>query len=177
MRSPAFFGWEETCPAGDGDYSLTQLRRCRVMKRRRGLRDALERRGSAFLRRVRSGEAGQGSAGRFRTHDPPIVHSLWAQVRALAALASTHRDLRQLHPPVFTSRRVFRSISVYRFRPIWVARALRPASRNPYKIPYMMLSSYPVKMLQHGYNTSGMAPYLYEVSALSTTNALQCEAG
>jgi len=39
----------------------------------------------------------------------------------------------------------------------------------------MMLSSYPVKMLQHGYNASEMAPYLYEASALSTTIALQCE--
>lgn len=38
-----------------------------------------------------------------------------------------------------------------------------------------LLSSYPVKMLQHGYNASDMAPYLYEASGLSTTIALQCE--
>jgi len=31
----------------------------------------------------------------------------------------------------------------------------------------------PVKMLQHGYKESEMAPYLYEASALSTTNALR----
>jgi hypothetical protein len=39
----------------------------------------------------------------------------------------------------------------------------------------MMLSTYPVKMLQHGYNASEMAPYLYEEEALSTTIALHCE--
>jgi hypothetical protein len=39
----------------------------------------------------------------------------------------------------------------------------------------MMLSTYPVKMLQHGYNASEMAPYLYEEEALSMTIALQCE--
>jgi hypothetical protein len=39
----------------------------------------------------------------------------------------------------------------------------------------MLFSSYPVKMLQHGYNGSEMAPYLYEASILSTTIALQWE--
>ena len=39
----------------------------------------------------------------------------------------------------------------------------------------MMLSTNPVKMLQHGYNASEMAPYLYEEEALSMTIALHCE--
>jgi hypothetical protein len=39
----------------------------------------------------------------------------------------------------------------------------------------MMFSTYPVKMLQHGYNASEMAPYLYEEEALSMTIALHCE--
>jgi len=30
-------------------------------------------------------------------------------------------------------------------------------------------------MLQHGYNASEMAPYLYEEGAFSTTIALHCE--
>jgi hypothetical protein len=39
----------------------------------------------------------------------------------------------------------------------------------------MLFSSYPVKMLPHGYNASEMAPYLYEASVVSTTIALQWE--
>jgi hypothetical protein len=31
-------------------------------------------------------------------------------------------------------------------------------------------------MLQHGYNKSERAPYLYEASAISTSIALRCEA-
>jgi len=41
----------------------------------------------------------------------------------------------------------------------------------------MLFSSYPVKMLQHGYNGSEVPPLDYEASALSTTIALHCEAG
>jgi hypothetical protein len=39
----------------------------------------------------------------------------------------------------------------------------------------MMISTSPVKMLQHGYNASEMAPYLYEEKALSMTIALHWE--
>ena len=39
----------------------------------------------------------------------------------------------------------------------------------------MMISSYPVKMLHHGYNAIEMAPYLYEGEAPSMTIALHCE--
>jgi hypothetical protein len=39
----------------------------------------------------------------------------------------------------------------------------------------MMLSTYPVKMLQHGYNAIEMGPYQYEEEALSMTIALHCE--
>jgi len=39
----------------------------------------------------------------------------------------------------------------------------------------MMVSTKPVKMLQHGYNGSEMRPYLYEAEPLCTTIALHCE--
>ena len=39
----------------------------------------------------------------------------------------------------------------------------------------MVLRTKPVKMLQHGYNESEVAPYLYEASTFSTTIALHCE--
>ena len=39
----------------------------------------------------------------------------------------------------------------------------------------MMISSYPVKMLHHGYNAIEMAPYVYEEEAPSMTIALRCD--
>ena len=42
-------------------------------------------------------------------------------------------------------------------------------------MPYILLSTKTVKMLQHGYNQIEMAPYQYEVEAPSTTIALHWE--
>jgi len=39
----------------------------------------------------------------------------------------------------------------------------------------MMVSTKPVKMLLHGYNSIGMGPYHYEEEPLCTTIALHCE--
>jgi hypothetical protein len=47
----------------------------------------------------------------------------------------------------------------------------RPAGHKPAGF----VPTYPVKMLQHGYNGSEVPPLNYEASALSTTIALHCE--